>query len=252
MSASSTTRRVDLETLVIWAVKTQRADCDDVSLFDIEREVDPHLSRRPLVSTDGVATMLRRGNLGCQVDGGGLLRTLSSRTHPDAETVMAAVNRVRDLRRRGLVLHYARAGYRPDFESGKQRLVAMPAKSGAGRGNKCRIEGEWEPTPERSVIARRMMATGRPIVDRYGRSVIDAAERGFRFDHGTDGQRRVFVRWCPLVEEPSLTEIRAVNETYAEWHAGMMTLLGQLVGVPLREFRLTGFKAPTCPWGEGA
>lgn len=239
-------RRVDLEALVIWAVKAQRADCDDVGLHDVEAAAE---GLEPAAwSTDGVSSLMRRGTLGCKVDGGSAVRGVAPRIHPDAEAVVCAVNTIGDRRRRSLILHYARAGYRPDWLPWQQRLVPLPAESGAGRGNRNRIDGEWQDTPERSVIARRMLATGRPIVDRRGHSVIDRAERGYLFRHTDAGQRQVFARWSALVEEPSLMEIRAVNDVYAQWHAGMMALLGKLLSVPLKERRLIGFKAPAQPW----
>lgn len=239
-------QRVDLEALVIWAVKAQRADCDDVSLHDVEAAAE---GLEPAAwSTDGVSSLMRRGTLGCRVDGGPVVRGVAPRIHPDAEAVVVAVNTIGDSRRRSLILHHARAGYRPDWLPWQQRLVPVPAESGAGRGNRHRIDGEWRDVPEQSEIARRMLAVGRRIVDKRGRNVIDAMERGYLFRHNDDGHRQVYARWCALVEEPSLTEIREVNAVYAQWHAGMMTLLGKLLSVPLRERRLVGFKAPAQPW----
>lgn len=229
MNAMDTRQRVDLEALVVWAIKLQRADCDGVSLHDVEADIDGLEPAR--WSTDGVSSLIRRGTIGGKVDGGPVVRGVPPRIHADAEAVMTAVNTIGDRRRRGLVLHYGRAGFRPDWLPWEQRLVGLPAESGAGRGNRNKIEGDWESVPERSEVARRMMAAGRPIVDQHGRSVIERAERGYLFRH--EGERRqVFARWCPLVEEPTIAEIRAVNETYAEWHAGMMTLLGKLLSVP--------------------
>ncbi|QCO14007.1 hypothetical protein D3869_01480 [Azospirillum brasilense] len=247
MSAVQDVRqRVDLEALVVWAVKAQRADCDDVSLHDVEAAAE---GLEPAAwSTDGVSSLMRRGALGCRVDGGSAVRGVAPRIHPDAEAVMVGVNTIGDRRRRSLILHYARAGFRPDWLPWQQRLVAVPVDDSQAGRHRHRIEGEWENLPERSEIARRMLGTGRPLVDRRGRSVIDAAERGYLFRHNDAGQRQVFARWCALVEEPSLLEIREVNDVYAQWHAGMMTLLGKLLVVPLKERRLTGFKAPAQPW----
>ncbi|MBP2314905.1 hypothetical protein [Azospirillum soli] len=250
-------KAVDLEALTVWAIRDQKADNDGVSLHSAERAAHQSIRQggRLLAGmeptswgTDSCARIAQIAAVGVRVDGGGHARGISARMHPDAEAVMAAVNRLKDRRRRGLVLHYARIGERPDFETGEYRLIGLPADSGAGRGNSCKIVGEWEDTPEQSDIAHAWVAAGRSILDRRGRSLIERAERGFFFRHAEDGRRQVLSRWCPVIAEPSLEEIRAVNETYAEWHAGMMRLLGELLDVTLRDHRVTGFLASVQPW----
>lgn len=252
-------KAVDLESLTVWAIRNQKADNDDVSLHAAERAAHRSIRQggRLLAGmeptgwgTDSCARLAHIAAAGVRVDGGGHTRGIAPRMHPDAEAVMAAVNRLKDRRRRGLVLHYARIGERPDFETGGRRLVGLPAESGAGRGNRCKIVGAWEDTPEQSDVAHAWVAAGRPILDRLGRSLIERSERGFSFRHADDGRRQVLSRWCPVIAEPSLEEIRAVNETYAEWHAGMMRLLGELLDVTLRDHRVTGFRASAQPWSE--
>ncbi len=237
---------VDLETLVIWAVKTQRADRDDVALHEVEARADGREHVR--WSTDGVATLERIGSVGCRIDGGGAKRGVALRVHQDAEAVVAAIERIPDMRRRSLVLLHARQGSGPDWLPYEQRLVGMPSGACAGRGNRFRVEATWEDYPEKSSIAQAMLGRGMQIVDRYGHSVIEREESGFAFRRNRGGQRQIHVRWCPVELEPSLAEIRAVNEVYAEWHAGMKRLLGELLGVWLHDHRLTGFKAPSVPW----
>jgi len=252
-------KSVDLEALVRWAIMVQRADRDDVALHGVE--LAAHLASRSRCGADAsdhpaawpADSLVRLGDIaavGARIDGGRAVRGVAPRLHPDAESVVAVIDRMRDGRRRGLVLHYARIGERPDWLCWEQRLVPLPAESGAGRGVKHKVAGEWQPAPERSEIARRYVAQGLPIVDRHGRSILEREERGFAFRRDPDGRREQLVRWCPVVAEPSIDEIRIVNDTYAQWHAGMMWLLGELVGAPLRDHRVTGFLAPSQPWNQ--
>lgn len=241
-------RALDLEALVIWAIRTQKADRTDVALFDVEAAVGGLEPRG--WSVDGVATMMHRGDLGCRIDGCVAVRGVAPRMHPDAELVALVIGAMVDRRARGIILHQARIGERPDWLPWEQRLAPLPAESGAGRGNRCKIVGEWRETAHRSEVARQMLARGDRLVDAHGRSRIVAEEQGFRFRVLDDGRRQVFERWCPVVPEPSIDEIRIVNDNYAVWHAGMMYLLGELVGAPLREHRVKGLAAPAQPWNS--
>lgn len=238
---------VDLETLVIWAVKTQRADRDDVALHEVEARADGREHVR--WSTDGVATLERIGSVGCRIDGGGAKRGVALRVHQDAEAVVAAIERIPDMRRRSLVLLHARQGSGPEWASYKQCLVGISAHISSGRGGKRYvIDCRWEDYPERTAISQKIIARGGRIVDSRGRSIIEREEQGFAFRRTPEGKRQVCVRWCPIVLEPSVDEIRAVNEVYGEWHAGMMMLFGELLQDQLRDHRLTGFAAPVAPW----
>ena len=249
-------KAADLEALTIWAIRDQKAHRMDMSLYSAERAAFRRVQRDgnqgPSADSaawgrDSCVRVAQLAEVGTRVDGGPA-RGIAPRMHPDAEAVMDAINRLKDRRRRGLVLHYAQIGERPDFETGQQRLVGLPAESGAGRGNLCKIVAEWQDTPDQSDIARAYMAAGRPILDRRGRSDIERSERGFSFRQTDEGRRQVLTRWCPVIAEPSLDEIRIINETYAEWHAGMMTVLGELMGMALQDHRVAGFGAPACPW----
>ena len=237
---------VDLETLAIWAVMVQRADRDDVTLHEVEARADGRGHVR--WSTDGVAALERIGALGCRIDGGGARRGVALRIHPDAEAVAAAIERIPDPRRRSLVLLHARQGSGPGWLPREQRLVAVAAADAKRGRYRHVVAGAWEDAPERIDAARAILARGDRIVDLRGRSVIEREESGFDFRRAEDGRRQVHVRWCPVELEPSVAEIRAVNEAYAEWHAGMAWLLSALRSAPLRAHRLTGFKAPAAPW----
>lgn len=242
---------MDLEALVTWAIRDQKADRTDVALFDLEAAADvDHDGWEPRGSSrDGVAEMLRRGEMGgCRVDGGGVLRGVQPRMHPDAETVADAIGRLRSLRQRGLVLLHARAGERPEWSAGGQALVPVPVPETQRGAVRHRIAGAWEDVPTHAEFARLRQRRGLPIVDRYGRSLVRTPEPGQTFRTLDDGSRQAFVKHCPVEPWPSDAWIANTNALYAAWHAGMMALLGELLGIPLRDHRLTGFNAPAAPW----
>lgn len=249
--------RIDLEALVTWAIRDQKADRDDVALFDVEADVHNLLLSdqtyrgqaidlcRP--AADGCATIARKAAVGCEIDGSGVLRGVSPRLHPDAEAVMDAIRRLSG-REAALVLQHARMGDRPDWSTGEKRLVPVPVAEERRGAVRHKIGGAWERVPARSEVARAMMRRGVSIVDRHGRPTIAQAERGFHYRPLEDGSREVFVRWCPVEEQPSDAWVAFVNGMYAAWHAGMMALLGVLLGARLRDHVLTGFLAPARPW----
>ncbi|CAO3409380.1 hypothetical protein [Azospirillum largimobile] len=99
---------MDVESLAIWAIRDQKADRTGGTLFDLEAALD-HPDREPQGSSrDGVATLMRRRETGgCRIDGGGPMRGVQPRVHPDAEAVVDAIRAIPDGRQRGLVFEYA-------------------------------------------------------------------------------------------------------------------------------------------------
>ena len=202
-------------------------------------------------SADGVSAIARIGDIGCRVDGGGSIRGVAPRVHPDAEAVMADIERIPDCRAAGLVLLYARQGERPEWSTGQQVLQRVPVADARRGGVRHRVIGEWERAPTHSEHARLRQRLGLSIVDHYGRSLVRgplSGEQGYYFRTLDDGAREVLVKHCPVEPWPSTAWIKAVNDMYSTWHAGMMALLDQLLGVKLRDHRLTGFSAPPRPW----
>lgn len=241
----------DLWNLVVWAVKHQRAADDDIALHDVEMQAfaraqgyEPHSS-----TSDGTATLSRRGALGCAVDGG-IVRGVAPRVHPDAQGIADAIARLSG-RDRGAILRAARAGEPPAWICpASQRLCPLPAGSGAGRGNKFKVVGEFTDTPHRSEIARQRIARGEPILDRHGRSLLEREEKGFTFRTLDGGARQVLTKWCPVVPSPSAEFILSTNAAYSAWNAAMVRLLAELRRVELRDHLCTGFDAPATPWDD--
>jgi len=244
-----TRQKIDLWDLVVWTVLRQRATDDNVGLHTVElHALAAAQGWEPRGSTlDGTATLERRAGLGCAIDGGPV-RGVAPQTHPDAEAVSDAINRL-PARSRAAILCAARTGEAPGWIDPRwQRLVSLPARSGAGRGVRYRVDAAWEDTPERSVIARLYLSQGLPILDRHGRSVLEREERAFTFRRAEDGKRQLRVRWCPVEPSPSDDVIAWTNSLYADWHAGMMALLGELLDVRLRDHAITGFAAAARSW----
>lgn len=99
-------RDVDVEELLRWTYQVQRA----------------HVTDRSAVARTGwgpsmLSQAMERAQLGVAIDGGGYAPAV---THPDADQVHWAVQRLCDRTERGLVIEHAAAGARPDDGSGIQ------------------------------------------------------------------------------------------------------------------------------------
>ncbi|MBB3267603.1 hypothetical protein FHW79_005264 [Azospirillum sp. OGB3] len=253
-------RAIDLEELVVWTIRTQKADRDRVSLHSVEMAAAAAIRRgnHPTGGFDGpggwgvdsCVRVAEIGLAGTRVDGGGQIRGVAPRLHPDAEAVMAAIDRafgnLKGWRR--LILDQAREGGRPCWNLGCQRFVPVRNTAPKGGGRRHVVVSEWESVPPLSVVARRMIARGVGILDSRGRRKFQQAEPGFTYRTLDDGSRQVVVRWSAVELSPSIGEIREAREDYASWHAGMMRVLGAVVDLPLRDYRVTGFAAPATPW----
>lgn len=257
VGADRTRLHVDLEQLVIWTVRDQKADRDDAAWHDIEaavynnelggrsyRGVQVDLCRP---SADGCATIARNAAVGCTIDGGGPIRGIPPAVHPDAELVADAIHRLRPAARR-LVLHHGRTGERPDWSTGRQVLVRVPVPDDTRGPVRHVVEGVWEPMLKRSEIARWCMERGISLFDGAGRRRIVEEERGYQIRHLAGGERQVLVKSCPLELSPSAYRIAVVNGLYGVWHAGMTVLATQLATTHFRDRVLTGFAAPARPW----
>lgn len=243
-------KSVTLEEIATWAIRDQCADHDDVALFDVEaaahRGDHERDSQRP--SADGCAAIARKAAIGCDVDGRGYVRGVQPNFHPDAEAVVDAIRRIPGWRERGLVLQYSGLGDRPDWSNGAQVLVRVDVADDKRGYLRHKIAGDWERVPTVGEYARWRQRRGLRIVDPTGRSLVRGSEPGQRFRNTDDGGRECYVRHCPVEPWPSDACIANTNAIYSVWHAGMMALLGGLIGMRLKDHRVTGFDAPARPW----
>jgi hypothetical protein len=126
---------VDIERLLTWTYRDQRADkvlAAPSGLLDAEAALDGH--GRYLTSGDGVASMARIGALGVRVDGGG---PSSGALHPDAEIVDEAVTMLGKIEAH-LVITHARGASRPD------QIEIVPPRAWAVRNRRGRATVEYE------------------------------------------------------------------------------------------------------------
>lgn len=248
---------IDVEDLVVWACRDQQAHRDGQLLHVVEAAAMFGMSnsRKRLSGADfpgawGVDSCARLaaiGRIGTRLDGGGPQRGLAPRLAQDAEAVAVAIEALPSGERR-LVRSYGATGTRPDWLPLLQPLVrAMRASDQPGR-YRHQVAGEWQPTPLRSELAARYLASGQSLFDIHGRRRLVEEEKGFRF-RAVENGRELFVRWCPIEPEHSDFEIIEANCDYAEWHAGLTRLIGLLAG-RLQDHRITGFMAPPRPWEQ--
>ena len=102
---------VDIERLLVWTYRDQRADVViglGMRFFEQEAAMDGRT--RYATSTDGITALQRVGALGTRVDGGG---ASAAALHPDAEVVHDAVMML-DRHLAMMVIEHARASSRPD------------------------------------------------------------------------------------------------------------------------------------------
>lgn len=127
---------VEIEALLIWTYRHQRADTvidRGMGLFDQEGALDGRVHYA--TSTDGVATMQRIGLLGTRVDGGG---ASASHLHPDAEIVHEAVMAL-DRPVAMMVIRYAKSASRPEPSPPPRPYPVRNA-----RGKIVREYAEWD------------------------------------------------------------------------------------------------------------
>jgi hypothetical protein len=128
----------DIEALLVWTYRKQRADrvlAADAGLFDQEATIDG--GQRSATSRDGVAAMARIGALGVRVNGAA---ASAGALHVDAEVVHDAVTSLPPIEA-ALVIAHARAGTRPDDSE------IVPPRAGPRRNERGRIircYAEWD------------------------------------------------------------------------------------------------------------
>lgn len=257
VACHSPKRSIDLEDLVVWACRDQKALRDGSTLHVVEAAAQFAIGnrRRRLSGTDypgswGVDSCVRVaaiGRIGARLDGGGPTRGIAPRMPPDAEAVATAIEALPSGERR-LVRSHGSIGTRPDWLPLQQPLVAAMRPSDRPGRYRHEVAEEWQPTPLRSEVAARYLACGRSLFDAQGRRRLVEEENGFRFRAVDDG-RELLVRWCPVEPEHSDAEIIETNCDYAEWHDGLTRLKGLLAG-RLQDHRISGLLALARPWEQ--
>ncbi|CAO3446681.1 hypothetical protein [Azospirillum argentinense] len=252
-----TRKLVDLEELVAWAIRDQKAHRDNTALHAVESAAHMSMRSRRGGRADGYAfaggwgmdscaRIAAIGNIGTRIDGGGPTRGVAPRLHPDAEAVTTAMGRL-PWRQRGLIIEFGSIGEAPPWSNGKQRLVRVPVSEIIRGPLRHKVLAEWMGVMTRFQFANWRRARGLPIVDRYGRSIV-TDDVGIEFRYLEDGQRQAKVKHCPLQFDPSDEWIERTNGVYATWHAGMTALLDSMTGLALKDHRITGFAAQAEPW----
>lgn len=129
MGTNPTTRPVDIEDLVIWTYRDQKADrLASVGLWDAEARAAGFDVQR--VSACGVAKVAAIANLGARVDTGGIGR--AGKVHHDAEVVHSLVQPMGEAGL--LVIAHGRAATRPADGIARPRLVPAMWKRPPGPG----------------------------------------------------------------------------------------------------------------------
>ncbi len=198
-------RTGSLWALLVWTYRDQRADRDDGGW-----DWTP-----PRVSGDGVAAMIRWGELECRVDGGRWKGLSGAEPHRDAQAVVARMATLPEAERRLLVRH-ARTGVPPERPRphAPMPVEPSPADIAEGRVSWGLIDGE-------RVWVRRDVAE----VVVVGR---DGTERTLR------------APYCPLDYGVSPYDAALAEQRAAAFEAALARLAAAMRGVALTRWELTG------------
>lgn len=231
-------RHVDAWDFLVWAVRDQRADQDDVGLHEIELQSFAQSYWR--TSTCGCSAIGRIGAIGTPIDGGGHTRGVAPSVHPDADR---AVETLRGIARSSFVLRHARVGDPPSWSDGTQRLV--PAVNPDGGGRRYRVLATWQ----NDLSLSGLVKAGFRLVDRTGTRRFKDTYPGFEYRLVDENVgREVKVRYCPIHQEPSTEWISSVNNQYSRWHEVMTAFCERIRDASLRDHVVTGFRHPAAPW----
>jgi len=257
--AADRRRVLDLEALLVWAIRDQKADRIASTLHPLEAIAHYGLLRglpagagvyETGISGDGCATIANRFEVGADIDGRSAIRGISPCVHLDAELVAEALEWLPSSERR-IIRDHARHADRPVWLPLVAPLVAkMRPGHKPGRYRHVVADVGWEASPKQSEIAQRYLDRGVSLFDRLGRRRIVEEERGFQFRVLSDGTRQVLAEWCPLEPRHNAEEIAQANEDYRFWHGAMEALHERLRGKTLRDHLITGFSAPARPWDD--
>lgn len=198
-------RAMSIRAALEWAfgVEHARLDFDDLA---------PQ-GARPGVST--IWVMMQRGQLGCQIDGGG-----SSRAADDAETIAIALANL------------------PVALGGKPRAAEIATLARAG------LAPDWMPDASPRCVPREWRNTKHGI---FAKTEVVRVEtvlyRGRKTDHD--------VLACPVTFVPTGQQIAMARRRYLDWYGALLHLRADL-GRALTRIRLTDAMPPLTPWRVGA
>jgi hypothetical protein len=197
-------RRMSVRSALEWAFAAERVSIE----FDEMHDGPP--------DTDTIWRLMKRGLLGCKIDGGG--RSLA---HDDAEVIASLVARL-DVAAggRGMAVELARlarCGMAPDWMPG-----AVP---------RC--------LPREVVENRHGVFARTVVVDR-----IEVTRRGRK--------RKVDVMACPVHFQPSAARITSARKAYGSWWMALRCLQGPLRKAGLRTIEITQDLPPRAPWDTTA
>lgn len=202
-------REMSIERALQWAFASEFAQVE----FD-ELAATAHGNRRGM---DGIAVMIERGAIGCQVDGGG-------RSEPawDAEVIASSVaNLPIEWGGKAMavqVASHARAGSRPDWVK-DARIRCLPR--------------DWRMTKYGPFA--RTEVVGENIHTYRGRKVITP------------------IVVCPIRFTPTAQQISSARRNYLAWYGALLWLGAELRGLGiLASIRVTQDMPPLSPWNTRA
>lgn len=198
-------RQMPIERALRWAFSDECASVD----FD-ELGATAHGNRRGM---DGIAVMIERGAIGCQVDGGG-------RSEPawDAQVIASAVaNLPQRWGGRGMAVRLAelaRAGTRPNWVP-DDRMRCVPR--------------DWRMTKHGPFAKRELVGAEQVII--RGRKVMYE------------------IHCCPVRYTPTPQQIASARKAYAEWYRALLFLAVDLRRLNiLSRVAVTTALPPRRPW----
>lgn len=198
-------RAMSIRAALEWAfgVEHARLDFDDLA---------PQ-GARPGVST--IWVMMQRGQLGCQIDGGG-----SSRAADDAETIAIALANL------------------PVALGGKPMAAEIATLARAG------LAPDWMPDASPRCVPREWTKE-----NQYGAFAKTVVIETITTQHrGRKAQFQVLA--CPVTFVPSAQQIGMARRRYLDWYGALLHLRADLARA-LTQIRLTDAMPPLTPWRVG-
>lgn len=199
-------REISIKAALEWAFGLEHAQLD----FDDLRP-DGHRPGR-----DTIATLMDRGVLGCQIDGGG-----RSRSSDDAEIIANAV----------AVLPIALGG----------RAMAVSIAEWARAG----VAPDWMPDARTRCVPREWRNTKHGYFARAEVVAVEAViHRGRKIEHQ--------VLACAVTYTPSAQQIGMARRRYLDWYGALLHLRHSLAQQQLTRIALNDLMPPLTPWRSGS
>lgn len=176
-------------------------------------DFDDNGSGAARVGVSPIWVMMQRGQLGCQIDGGG-----RSRPHSDAEVIAAILEAMpKELGGKAMALQvasYGKSGAAPDWMKG-QRPRCVPV--------------DWAYENQHG---------------RFGKTaVVEVVTTVYR---GRKTSRPVIA--TPVTYRPSHSQISAARQRYLDWWGALLWLRQELSGAGLSTLSINRAMPPMTPW----